>query len=158
MQHTPKYALNLIDPSDDFLPDPLNRNMETVETQLQAREAAEAALDTKFTAAIGAGGKTARIAWGSYVGNDEYGKEHPNVLTFDFKPVLVFVRSADEFNYHILMRPSQKSASNGGASAQVTWGERSVSWYYSSEMAAFITYQCNSKDVTYTYTVIGAAE
>lgn len=151
MQHTQKYQLNLIDPSDTLSPEPLNQNAETVETQL-------AAVDDKFSAAIGSGGKNARIAWGSYVGNDEYGKEHPNVLTFDFKPVLVFVRSADEFNYHILMRPSQKSASNSGASAQVTWGERSVSWYYSSEMTAFITYQCNSKDVTYTYTVIGAAE
>ena len=50
MQQTSKYKLNLIDPSDDFSPDPLNANANTLETQLLAREAAEQALDGKVSA------------------------------------------------------------------------------------------------------------
>lgn len=156
MQQTEKYQLNLIDPSDDFSPEPLNQNMETVDVQLSDHDARL----TNLTADVhpGAPGQIARVATGTYVGEGACGPDHPNSLTFDFKPVLVFVRSADEFNYHILMRPSQKSASNSGANVDVTWGERSVTWNYSSKESPFIVYQCNSKDVTYTYTVIGAAE
>ncbi len=34
MHQTTKYALNLIDPSDDLSPDPLNENMNKIETEL----------------------------------------------------------------------------------------------------------------------------
>lgn len=148
MQHTQKYQLNLIDPSDEFLPDPLNQNMETVETQLQAREAAEAALDTKFTAAIGSGGKTARIAWGSYEGTGEYGKEHPTVLTFDFKPHLVLVQ--DSYSYHLMLRGVLASISKSIYSSVVSWDENSVSWHNSSP-----GYQLNDSGLTFYYAAIG---
>ena len=85
MQQTEKYKLNLIDPEDDFSPEPLNRNAETVEAQLQAREAAEAVLDTKFTAAIGAGGSNARVATVSFTGG------YNRSVTFDFKPLAVLL-------------------------------------------------------------------
>lgn len=134
MQQTEKYQLNLIDPSDDFSPEPLNENARALETQLSAHETA-----------IGSGGKTARIAFGSYVGNNEYGKEHPNVLTFDFKPVLVILVG------HVLIRGFTSSMFSGGFHVTLTWGENSVSWYQGNGAG----YQENAKDVTYSYVAIG---
>ena len=46
MQQTEKYKLNLIEPKDKFLPDPLNENMEKVEGALTAETAARTAADT----------------------------------------------------------------------------------------------------------------
>ena len=151
MQHTPKYALNLIDPSDEFLPDPLNQNMETVETQLQAREAAEAALDTKFSAAIGSGGKNARIAWGSYVGTGESGKEHPSTLTFDFKPHLVLVSCSEgAMGPRWFLRPVLENNF-----MEFTWGENSVTWIARSSEANINRDQYNLAGTDYYWAAIG---
>ena len=44
MQQTTNYNFNIIDPRDDFSPDPLNRNTRAVEDKLAALETADAAL------------------------------------------------------------------------------------------------------------------
>jgi len=74
MQHTNKYQFNLIESEDTFSANPLNENMEKV----------EAALETQ-AAAIGTGGQTCRIAYGSYVGDGT----GPKTLTFDFTPYML---------------------------------------------------------------------
>lgn len=149
MQQTEKYKLNLIDPSDEFSPEPLNQNAETVEAQFQAREAAEKALDDKFTTAdaaiqknLGSGGSNARIAWGSYEGSGQCGKDHPNRLEFDFKPCLLFVHG-----YAWMVRPSGYSSAG-----TVTWGEQDVSWWSSATGS-----QCSNSNMTYYYMAVGVS-
>ncbi len=154
MQHTEKYQLNLIDPSDEFLPDPLNQNMEAVEAQLQAREAAEKALDSKFTAAVGTKGKTCRIATGQYTGA---GKGKPS-LTFDFNALVVLVVPESDDNHCILMaRPWTSAGGNGGDYNRVTWAARSVSWTNISTSGSLKSL-CDEKDVVYHYFAIGTDE
>ncbi len=127
MQHTPKYKLNLIDPSDDFSPDPLNANATALETQLAAHETRLDGMDTKFTAAIGSGGSTARIAAGSYKGNGT-----SRSLSFPFKPLVVFVGSSQGSPYAfptVLLRGVKKGfAENDQTSFSVTWSDKGVSW------------------------------
>lgn len=149
MQHTQKYQLNLIDPSDTLSPEPLNQNAETVEAQL-------AAVDDKFTAAdaaiqknLGSGGKTARIAWGSYEGTGTYGQAKPNKLTFDFKPHLLIVTSVSA-HHHIMVRGAINSITSSNA-ILVTWDENTVSWFSSQEIGV----QCNTSGVTYYWVAIG---
>lgn len=54
MQQTDKYQLNLVEPSDKFLPEPLNENAQKLETALatetETRQAETAALDTRVAA------------------------------------------------------------------------------------------------------------
>ena len=97
MQQTTKYHFNLIETSDVFSPDALNANARTAEAQLAAVRdefaAGDAALATALSAAVGTGGKTCRIATGSYVGNGYSTAIHARSITVDFKPLVVFVGS-----------------------------------------------------------------
>ena len=54
MQQTDKYKLNLIDTGDDFSPNPLNKNMKTLETQLARVDAAAAAEKARVDSALAA--------------------------------------------------------------------------------------------------------
>ena len=109
MQQTTKYQFNLVDATDDFSPAPLNQNMEKVEEELSGLSTAltqgleevedsitalEDSVDTQLAAVmanLGAAGKNARIAWGSYTGTGTYGQDTPTVFACDFKPMLVIV-------------------------------------------------------------------
>lgn len=168
MQHTAKYKFKLIETSDTFSPEALNENARTAETELArvetvhaadkaalektvaANKAAADAADAAIRTALGTGGKTARIKWGSYVGNGKIGQTNPNSLDFDFKPHFLFVTSGSSW-YNFMLRGVEQSENDGYYPCKVTWGENSVSWY-SSENAA---YQCNANDSTYYYIAIG---
>ena len=137
MQHTSKYQLNLIDPSDAFSPDPLNANATALETQLQAREAAEAALGTRLdglNTALGSGGNNARVTTGTYVGNGKCGQDTPTALTFDFYPVLVIV-SENDVDLACFVRGCTSAVSGGKLTVQ--WQDKGLSWYGSTVQAQF---------------------
>ena len=51
MQHTDKYNFNLIETSDTFSPEPLNKNTEAIEAQLAAVRGEFAAADAALDAA-----------------------------------------------------------------------------------------------------------
>ena len=114
---------------------------------------------------LGAAGHNARIAWGSYTGTGTTGAASPNTLQFDFKPMLVFVAIAKwdggVNNPTVLMRPRTVGTSrpilDSNSQLNVTWGDKSVSWYkISSEGTAYS--QLNNLDSKYLYTVIGYDE
>lgn len=87
MKSTDKYQLNLIEPNDDFLPDPLNENTQKLETVLsQFQDNTQAALTSLITG-LGSGGHTCRVAHGTYTGE---GKVLKN-LNFGFTPLCVFI-------------------------------------------------------------------
>ncbi len=156
MQHTPKYKLNLIDPSDEFSADPLNANATALETQLLAREAAEAALGTRLDALaadVGVHGKNCRIATGSYTGTGRYGPGNPNSLSFDFCPVCVLIGGTANTTSDwpaALLRPCPVSSCTGDT-MHVQWQDKSVSWYGTN----YEDSQLNSGNVTFYYVAFG---
>lgn len=154
MQQTSKYQFNLVEGSDDFSPAPLNQNMEKVEEELSGLSTAltqgleevedsvsvlEDSVDSQLAAVaanLGAAGKNARIAWGTYLGDDNCGPEHPSTLTCDFYPVLVLIQGhstggAGNASTAVLLR----GATYGGRTyefqgrVKMTWTDTSVSWY-----------------------------
>lgn len=166
MQQTNKYQLNLIESGDTFSPDPLNENMEKVEAAL---EAVDTALDEKVAeamSAMGTGGHNARIAFGSYTGNGNYGSSKPNSLTFDFHPVMVFIannNAGSSDSEGIFFTRSSKQSSyiaNVGGNCIATWSDYGLSWYGSSSSTSGYTvkFQQNVSGVTYSYVAIGYSD
>ena len=118
----------------------------------------------------------ARIATGSYVGTGTYGKDNPCTLTFDFKPIMVFIYTSnmgwlfgsdgDTEVTHTLMalhgaesaqRHSSISAGyRGDVFDHFTWGDTSFSWYsYINSEVEDGTVQLNAEGATYHYLAIG---
>lgn len=172
MQHTAKYNFKLIETSDTFSPDALNANTKAVETQLAALAALAAAdaankaalekADAAADAAIkalnadvhpGAPGQIARIATGTYKGTGTNGLSGAYRLSFNFKPLLVFVFSTVEENSHFMMRPGTYTNGARYAPAKVIWEEQAVSWYVETNFTS--SSQCNGLNTTYHYIAIG---
>lgn len=88
MQQTEKYQFNLIEPGDVFSPDPINQNMERVETQFTAeaaaRQSADGALEQRIAVL-----EAHKLATGSYTGDGTYRR----VISLGFTPKLVYVHT-----------------------------------------------------------------
>lgn len=145
MQQTEKLKLNLIEGGDTVSPEPINENMELLEA------AVTAAAD--MAAQVGSGGKTCRIAWGSYAGTGKYGADNPNRLTFDFCPVLVMIRAVGPKYTATFVRDCSggSNAWDSGVAVQVTWSDNGVSWY----SATTPEYQSNASGYTWHYVALG---
>ena len=163
MQQTSQYQLNLIEGSDDFLPDPINENMEKLEEvvagQAQSLTQGLAQMTSgvaQMLAMVGSGGQNARIAWGSYTGTGTYGQNRPNSLSFDFYPLVVIcgsnMNTTTEFWPTVMIRGCGKSHGDYGYEEMVvTWSDRGVSWYSTGHQLN----QNNGSGYTYYYVVIG---
>lgn len=156
MRQTEKYQLNLIDPGDKFLPDPINENTEKTEAAINA---------------------CARIATGTYVGTGTYGKDNPCTLTFGFTPKFVMVYESDMgwlTGYHFDLEGETEYfasatliAAYGATRAYAhrtapvgddfTWGENSFSWYTDTYAGHHMNaaLQLNQNGKTYYYIAIG---
>ncbi len=133
-----------------------------VQQEVAAASAASAERVTALAQDVGAGGKNCRIAWGSYTGTGKYGSANPNTLTFDFKPLVVWVGSDSSGKGTAFpatfMRPvitSRSDSSTPDHQLNVTWGEKQLSWYASSYTTIYAGNQCNAENVTYFYVAIG---
>ena len=104
-----------------------------------------------------------KIATGSYVGTGLVGSANPNVLTFDFEPILVVFCGQGmngarcdgvlvKGNYSRFYTGGGASGSIGFGPLTVSFNGNSVSWY-TSETAG--NYQANVKGETYHYIAIG---
>ena len=105
---------------------------------------------------LGTGGRTCRIACGSYTGSGEHGEAHPNTLQFDFTPVYLVVGSD---SYGLIgssrfLRPLALGSDQSGNRQVVSWGEKSVSWYFPGAENGHV-WQNNTKDYVYHYVAIG---
>jgi len=104
MQQTEKYKLNLIEPSDPFLPDALNRNTQKVEDAMSAHEARmdgqAAALDQRVKVLEGH-----KIAYGTYKGYYSQGGDNtPQFISLPFTPrVLLIFYVHVKFNMTVWM-------------------------------------------------------
>ena len=74
-----------------------------------------------------------RIVTGSYVGTGKYGPSNRNTLTFDGKPLAVFIMAqAHSSNTWAAFLPMIRGTQWASASTPctVTWSENGVSWYH----------------------------
>ena len=88
-----------------------------------------------------------KLAFGKYTGSNLYGSQHPNTLTFSFKPKVVLLFNGDANSGlkapMLLVYPDKRQdfvldGSAGGYEINVTWGENSVSWYSTQSVKAQI--------------------
>lgn len=124
-----------------------------------SRTAATAESVTAIARDLGTHGKNARIAFGSYTGDGKYGSANPNSLTFDFKPVMVFIGSDNEsyLSGGQMIWPLTLGSAVAGGSVRVTWSGHSVSWYTLETTNPHI-YQSNRSGYVYHYLAIGYDE
>lgn len=167
MGKTANYGLPKWEKSDFIKMDDFNDAFGKLDAALKANAdaAAGAASAERVTALeqdVGAGGKNCRIAWGSYTGTGKYGSANPNTLTFDFKPLVVWVGSDSSGKGTAFpatfMRPVITSRSDNSTpdhQLNVTWGEKGLSWYASSYTTIYAGNQCNAENTTYYYVAIG---
>lgn len=170
MDKTANYNLPQWVGTDPIRMKPFNDAFDGIDKALKANadaigEKATASALEALAQNLGVHGRNARIAFGSYTGTGTYGSANPNTLQFDFKPMLVFVAIAKwdggVNNPTVLMRPRTVGTSrpilDSNSQLNVTWGDKSVSWYkISSEGTAYS--QLNNLDSKYLYTVIGYDE
>lgn len=95
------------------------------------------------------------IAAGSYVGTGTYGSANPNTLTFDFRPLVIWVNTTytgSNSRHLVWLYPTQTvtSLTDLNNSYYITWGARSVSWY-----ANVLNHQFNTEGTTYHYIALG---
>ena len=131
MQQTSKYQFNLIDSGDTFSPAPLNDNMEKVE---EALGAVDTALDEKIAlamTALGSGGQTARIVYGSFAGTGYTSK----TISFEFKPLLVFLTDPAVTSNSVTVATLIRPISTNNAVTKVVWTDNSVTYGNSSSCA-----------------------
>ena len=108
MNQTPKYKLNLVEPSDAFSHIPLNENMEKVEDALEAaRNEARAAVSSAQTDAKAATDAVSsrvtalearKIVWGTYTGN---GSQSTRKISLGFTPSALILRSLSHGSVHV---------------------------------------------------------
>ena len=125
MQQTQKYKLNLIEPSDPFLPEGLNQNTRKVEEVLSENLGSMQSAVDALTKNLGTHGHNARMRFGTYTGT---GKYEPLVLTFDFYPVF-FVHSSIHKITFCACRTDDMQIQTGTAGIEVymTWTDNSIS-------------------------------
>lgn len=154
MQQTSKYQLNLIEGSDDFLPDALNENMEKLEEALnQEAELREDVAETlvALAANVGTAGKTARIVWGSYTGTGTYGASAPTVFSCDFYPLVLFVQHAGFQMSDPLFLVHGATSYTAYQTGSAIWDNRAVK-IYSNEAPDT---QYNYSGAVYQYVILG---
>ncbi len=164
MQQTTKYQFNLVDATDDFSPTPLNQNAQKTEDLIEGVEEDLAALETQISGqldeleeALGSGGHTCRIAWGSYTGTGSAGSGSPNTLTFGFKPMVILFATEPSFNcwpgiFYSGIEVGKSCVTNDSFFLYVTWQGHSVSWYSRDNNNEF---QMNASNRTYFYVALG---
>ena len=132
MQH----KFNLIEPGDTFSPDPLNENMETLESILAA-----------IGSSVGSGGHTCRAAYGTFTGGGS-----SRTLTFDFCPLVVALTARTSLGSTTALLVRECTGTTGGAGdtiVNVSWTEDSVTYGSASNS------NYNKTDSTIWYVALG---
>ncbi len=151
---TPNFGLSQWVKQDKVLMEDFNADNAKIDAALKAGSDARAAM----AATLSTRGNC-RIVWGTYTGNNLAGPDHPCTLTFDGRPIAVFLLPAATTGGYPM---SMFLLCGAGAAYScphypnsgnlVSWGENSVSWY--SDSADF---QLNAGR-TYAYAALLAAD
>ena len=130
MNKTANFQLTQWEKTDRIMMEDFNRDNAAIDAALKSSADGVAALQTAL-ASCG----NCKIVYGTYTGTGKYGRENPNKLTFDGKPVLVIVQAQNNstnFDFHLRMIRGCGWAvgdrGNYSYTNSVTWGENFVSW------------------------------
>ena len=94
-----------------------------------------------------------KIATGSYTGTGTYGASHPNSLTFEFEPKLVFITGNSGSDRGIfILGQGRAELSSSYVTFYVSLSGKNMSWYSNSGGAQN---QLNMNNQTYYYVAIG---
>ena len=164
MKKTEKYKLNLIETDDTFGPEALNENARKLETELdRVEEQFRGQLETELARVEGLFG--GRLAYNirEYTGNGQHGKDHPNRLEFDIKPLIVWVGQVSSaiYGHYSWVRGTERGATYsydaGPYSVYLTWEDRALEWYHSASTVAD-RLQLNEEGTKYICFAIGVQE
>jgi len=149
--YTTNYQLNQWAKSDRLMMDDFNSDNQKIDAALKA---------------VADGGT--KIVTGTYTGTGEYGAAHPNTLTFDFVPKILWITAQNQgatAHRAVLLHGCTAASSSDYFSygiSSVTWNDaaRSVTWYAdyqggTGSTKPEISAQMNSKDTIYLYVAIG---
>ena len=152
MTNTPNLALHTWAPEDPVNVAEVNENF----LLLDQNSASIAQQFQSVAQTIGTGGHTCRIAFGSYAGTNTYGASNPCTLTFDFKPVLVIIRTDATHYETIMLRGAGKCGTcwSSGYDNILNWANRSVSWHNTQGAE----YQNNAQGHTFYYVALGYSD
>ena len=94
---------------------------------------------------------------GSYVGTGACGEDSPNTLSFGITPRLVLVETStnNATKSDVQQMLCIHGASKAGSRCLLTWGDKSLSWYYGGS-GATAEGQFNKQGTTYHYIAIGS--
>ena len=156
MDYTANYHLPQWVKEDRILMEDFNEAMSSIDQGIKGVDTTVTEGLAAVAANLGAAGKNARIAWGSYVGTGKYGAGNPTSLSFDFYPVVVFCGCelwASEVGWpSIYIRDCPKAHCDSMSFAMnVTWQDKGISWYSNEHQG----YQNNSENERYYYVAIG---
>ncbi len=133
MHQTTKYALNLIDPADEFSPDPLNENFTSLDAEL---------------------GKRLVFAHSSYSGSGKYGSANKNRLQFSFKPIMLVIVATNggySAGNWVWLRNANTGQVAEYQSVNLTWLDNAVEWYNNESDVE----QLNASNIRYSYLALG---
>lgn len=132
-----------------------NAAQSSANTAQSAAQKAQSTAETEaaaIRAALGSGGHTCRIAYGTYTGDGKFSSSNIKTLNFDFKPLAVFVSC--NIRYVLLVRPCDLAyPTSDNYYVTITWGDRSVSWY-----APNAATHMNTNNTQFQYFAIGYEE
>lgn len=156
MEQTPNYALSQWDEQDRILREDFNANNAKVEQAL----AEQADTLAQHTAALALCGNC-RVVYGSYIGAGTYGSSNPNKLTFDQKPVLVFVgqsssMSGNDVKLRMMRGVPEASGKEDNTywTNYVSWTDNGVQWYNTDGTST----QFNTSSKQYPYVAFLVAD
>ena len=157
MEYTENYQLPQWVESDRILMEDFNQAMAAIDEGIKAVDDTVTQGLAEVAANLGSGGKTARIAWGTYVGTGTYGPGNPTSLSFAFQPDLVLIGSVyGSFSICHMIRPLTSSLSTGTSSPlTVVWEAQKVTWYNDGTVINAHIGQNNVENETYYYVAIG---
>lgn len=157
LQQTSNYQLSQWDAEDRIQREDFNSDNEKVDAALKAQSDEITAL----TAAVALCGNC-KIVYGTYTGTGTYGSGNPSTLTFDGKPIFIYimpcVRSGSNDIRMALLQGADAAfsyPSSNNSCNNVTWSGNCVEWYAYGNTAA---YQLNVLDATYCYIALIAAD
>ena len=154
MQQTSKYQFKLIEGTDDFSPTPLNDNAQKTEDLIEGVEQDISVLAEELdilSAGLGSGGKTCRVAWGTYTGTGTYGADQPTVFSCDFYPLVLFVQHAGFQMSDPLFLVHGATSYTVYQTGSAIWDNRAVK-IYSNEAPDT---QYNYSGAVYQYVILG---
>lgn len=141
-----------------------NFNMETFNNMISQINSGVNSEISDVLAQLGAQlGTKAEIVYSSYVGTGTYGSNNPNSLTFDGKPIYVFIMPATMRNYYVELRLLRGITSVRGTDKTteynnaVSWTDNGVQWYINGTGSEGY-HQFNDLNVTYYYMALLMAE